>query len=74
MNLKSLHLGVMLLCGSVACAQSVSQLELKPGDHIAIIGDALADRFQHSGWLETYIYAKYPNHQSRLPQPRRARR
>src|SRR5437868_4950284 len=39
-----------------------SQLELKPGDHIAIIGNTLADRFQHSGWLETFIYAKYPDY------------
>lgn len=36
-------------------------LELKQGDHIAIIGNTLADRFQHSGWLETFIYLKYPN-------------
>jgi glucose/arabinose dehydrogenase/azurin len=36
-------------------------LELKQGDHIAIIGNTLADRFQHSGWFETFIYSKYPN-------------
>jgi glucose/arabinose dehydrogenase/azurin len=36
-------------------------LELKQGDHIAIIGNTLADRFQHSGWLEAFIYSKYPN-------------
>jgi glucose/arabinose dehydrogenase/azurin len=39
-----------------------SQLELKPGDHVAIIGNTLADRFQHSGWLESFVYAKYPKH------------
>ena len=37
-------------------------LELEPGDHVAVIGNALADRFQHSGWLETFIHAQYPNH------------
>jgi glucose/arabinose dehydrogenase/azurin len=36
--------------------------ELRPGDHIALIGSGLADRFQHSGWLETYLYAKYPSY------------
>jgi len=36
-------------------------LELKQGDHIALIGNTLADRFQHSGWFETFIYSKYPN-------------
>ncbi|MEI2723851.1 MAG: PVC-type heme-binding CxxCH protein [Verrucomicrobiota bacterium] len=35
-------------------------LELKPGDHIAIIGNTLADRMQHDGWLETLIVAKFP--------------
>ncbi len=47
---------------SLVQGQQASRLELKPGDHIAIIGDTLADRFQHSGWLETYIYAKYPGY------------
>ena len=36
-------------------------LQLQSGDHIAIIGNTLADRFQHSGWLETFIQAKFPN-------------
>ena len=37
-------------------------LELKPGDHISIVGNALADRMQHHGWLETFIHAKFPKH------------
>jgi glucose/arabinose dehydrogenase/lysophospholipase L1-like esterase/azurin len=37
-------------------------LELKSNEHVALIGNALADRFQHSGWLETFIHAKYPEH------------
>src|SRR5436190_2752529 len=36
------------------------RLQLNRGDHIAIIGNTLADRFQHSGWLESFIYAQYP--------------
>jgi len=48
---------------SVARTKPNSQptLELKQGDHIAIIGNTLADRFQHSGWFETFIYSQYPN-------------
>src|ERR1043166_3096701 len=54
---------VLALAGTtVSHAQLSPQLELKPGDHIAIIGNALADRMQHSGYLETLIYAKYPRH------------
>src|ERR1051326_2735481 len=37
-------------------------LDLRPNDHVVLIGNALADRFQHSGWLETFIHTKYPNH------------
>ncbi len=37
-------------------------IEIKPGDHIAIIGNTLADRMQHDGWLETYLHARFPTH------------
>lgn len=40
-----------------------SFLKLNKGDHIAIVGNALADRMQHSGYLETLIHAKYPQHE-----------
>jgi len=39
-----------------------THFELKAGDHIALVGNALPDRFQHSGWLESMLYAKYPQH------------
>ncbi len=35
-------------------------LELKKGDTVALVGNALADRMQHSGYLETLIYARSP--------------
>ena len=35
---------------------------LQPGDHIAIIGNTLADRMQHDGWLEAQLYHRYPKH------------
>jgi hypothetical protein len=35
-------------------------LELKKGDHIAIVGSGLADRQQHHAWLETLIHRAYP--------------
>ena len=37
-------------------------VDLKQGDHIAIIGNALADRMQHDGRLETLIIARFPEH------------
>ena len=37
-------------------------IEIKPGDHISIIGNTLADRMQHDGWLETGLQARFPEH------------
>ena len=36
-------------------------LELKKGDHVAIVGSGLADRQQHHGWLEALIHRAYPD-------------
>ena len=38
-------------------------LKLDKGDHISIIGNTLAERMQHDGWLETLIYSRLPEHQ-----------
>ncbi len=40
------------------CAQ---ELKLQKGDHISLIGNALAERMQHDGWLETLIQAQFPD-------------
>ena len=37
------------------------KFELRAGDKIAIIGNGLADRMQHDGWLETYLQSTYPS-------------
>lgn len=42
---------------------SAQQLELQKGDHICIIGNTLGERMQHTGWLETLIHARYPDHE-----------
>ena len=34
----------------------------KKGDHICYIGNTLADRMQHHGWLETYLHGFLPEH------------
>ena len=48
-----------LLLPAFARADSVV---IKPGDHISIIGNTLADRMQHDGWLETKLQARFPQH------------
>jgi glucose/arabinose dehydrogenase len=43
--------------------RAAETLTLNQGDHICLIGNALADRMQHHGWLETLIVAKFPRHE-----------
>lgn len=43
-------------------AERILPLQLGQGDHIAYIGNTLADRMQHHAWLETYIHALFPEH------------
>ncbi len=50
----------LLLTASLAHAQA--RLELKKGDRISIVGNTLAERMQHHGWLETYIHTRFPQH------------
>jgi mono/diheme cytochrome c family protein/glucose/arabinose dehydrogenase len=38
-----------------------AEITLQKGDHIAIVGSALADRQQHHGWLESLIHKAYPD-------------
>ena len=44
-------------------AATADRLEVRKGDHICIIGNTLADRMQHDGWLETYLHSRFPEHE-----------
>src|SRR5262245_7193517 len=65
-TLTLLLLTLALLFGPAAQSaddpKAPARLELKPGDHVCIIGNTLADRMQHDGWLETYLYSRFPTH------------
>ncbi|MBM3998991.1 MAG: azurin [Planctomycetes bacterium] len=57
------RLGLFVLVAFAAPAAARGQvLELNPKDHICIIGNALGERMQHDGWLETLIHARHPEH------------
>ena len=49
----------VLACAAHAVAAE-PLVELKKGDHIAIVGSGLADRQQHHAWLEALIHRAYP--------------
>ena len=56
----------ILLFSIAVCGLAQSQLELQKDDVVAIIGNGLADRMQHDGWVETAIQKAHPRHNLRL--------
>ena len=38
------------------------ELERRRGDRICLIGNTLAERMQHDGWLETLLQSRFPGH------------
>lgn len=51
-----------LMCCALATATNAAEpaLKLEKGDHICILGNTLAERMQHDGWLETLLYNRFP--------------
>src|SRR5947207_11583970 len=49
-----------VLALSVCNARAQAKLVLKQDDHIALIGGTLPERFQHTGYFETYMVARNP--------------
>ena len=49
-----------MACAALLRAEPPAKLDLKKGDHISIIGNTLADRMQHDGYLESLVYQTFP--------------
>jgi putative heme-binding domain-containing protein len=45
-----------------AMPANAARLDLQEGDHICIIGGGVAERMQHTGWLEVYLHSRFPQH------------
>ena len=56
-------LGVALLLAGASPAAAQAKLELQRGDHVCIIGNTLAERMQHDGWVETLIQSRFPGYE-----------
>jgi len=54
---------VVLALVAATAVPAADRLELKQGDHIAIIGNTLADRMQHSGYFEALTHTRFPKHE-----------
>src|SRR6266540_2593678 len=53
----------VLAAPAAPAAEPAPRLELKPGDHLCLIGNTLAERMQFDGWLETLFQARFPRHE-----------
>jgi putative heme-binding domain-containing protein len=54
--------GSSLMAAEPAAEAQLPPFEFQKNDHLCIIGNTLADRLQHDGWLETFLYARLPQH------------
>jgi putative heme-binding domain-containing protein len=54
--------GSLLVCLAPVTV-SAQSLKLNHGDRIALVGNTLAERMQHDGWLETLIHCRFPEHE-----------
>ncbi|MCX7420066.1 MAG: dehydrogenase, partial [Planctomycetia bacterium] len=61
--LTGLILSVVMAGWTPAVQAEDGPLVLNKGDHICIVGNTLAERMQHFGWLETLIHARFPEHE-----------
>lgn len=55
-----------LLFSIALCGMAQAQLKLQKDDVVAIIGNGLADRMQHDGWVEAAIQKSHPGHNLRF--------
>ena len=62
MKIRALTFALLAFTGPTILAQP-DLIELIPGDQICLLGNALAERMQHHGWLETYIQSVFPEHE-----------
>lgn len=61
-----LFLPLALLCSFLGHGPARAQLPLEKKDVVCIIGNGLADRMQHDGWVESLIQKTHPDHQLRF--------
>ncbi len=62
--MRAVRFGIVI-CGmwlTCVAACSGQELKLEKGDHICIVGNTLAERMQHYGWVETLLHARFPEH------------
>src|SRR5829696_171049 len=65
-RLISATASILLTFALLAPARAADEgggLKLEKGQHVCVIGNALAERMQHHGWMETLIHTRFPEHE-----------
>lgn len=57
---RSLAPLALALLSIAPSAQDTGGLELERGDTVCLLGNALAERMQHDGWLEVLLQSRFP--------------
>lgn len=57
----SLPILILALAPHAAADSETAVLELEQGDRVCLLGNALAERMQHDGWLETLLQLRLPD-------------
>ena len=60
-NISLPRISFLTLLATSMLACQPAQQHFQEGDHVVILGNALADRMQHHGWLEAYIQTELPD-------------
>jgi glucose/arabinose dehydrogenase len=60
MLLRSIIARVLLLAPLALGLECISATPFTPGQHICLVGNGLAEGFQHDGWLEALIQTRFP--------------
>lgn len=58
--MKRFTTGLLLAAVAIFGSEAQAGLELKKGDHICLVGNALGERMQHQNHFETLLHQSYP--------------
>ena len=59
---RTWSIAFLIVAMGIASSGRCEEFSLYPDDHISIVGNTLAERMQHDGWLEATLHARLPSH------------
>ena len=59
LRLARSHSLVLFLCVMITVPVSAVELKLNKGDHVVLIGNTLAERFQYFGYFESLLHKEF---------------